>query len=191
MAGRYKFATNSIRNLVIEHFKDGKSIRTIGKLVKSIEWQKRRLPHIRILLWLEDKLRLNETDNIISAEISDPSSDKELLDINVKNMIHVPCSPTENTEFIDFVYNEALTKVKDQVVTITGKDLSSFVMRVPRRTDEISNAIMKELDYDNEELQQRLNELIPWLKPEQKPFLITFCSRLKVAMLGFFSTGCS
>ncbi|GBN21900.1 hypothetical protein AVEN_10146-1 [Araneus ventricosus] len=34
MAGRYKVTKNSIRNLIIEHFKDGKSIRTIGKLVK-------------------------------------------------------------------------------------------------------------------------------------------------------------
>ncbi|GBO16381.1 hypothetical protein AVEN_258198-1 [Araneus ventricosus] len=34
MAGRYKVTTCSIRNLIIEHFKDGKSVRTIGKLVK-------------------------------------------------------------------------------------------------------------------------------------------------------------
>ncbi|GBO06045.1 hypothetical protein AVEN_158024-1 [Araneus ventricosus] len=34
MAGRYKVTTNSIRNLIIEHFKDDKSMRTIGKLVK-------------------------------------------------------------------------------------------------------------------------------------------------------------
>ncbi|GBM43465.1 hypothetical protein AVEN_9428-1 [Araneus ventricosus] len=34
MAGRYKVTTSSIRNLIIEHCKDGKSIRTIVKLVK-------------------------------------------------------------------------------------------------------------------------------------------------------------
>ncbi|GBM39423.1 Transposable element Tc1 transposase [Araneus ventricosus] len=34
MPGSHKVTTNSIRNLIIEHFKDGKSIRTIGKLVK-------------------------------------------------------------------------------------------------------------------------------------------------------------
>ena len=34
MAKRNKVASNSIRNLIIHHFKDGKSIRTIGKLVK-------------------------------------------------------------------------------------------------------------------------------------------------------------
>ena len=34
MAGRYKVTTNSIRNLIIHHFKNGKSIRTTGKLLK-------------------------------------------------------------------------------------------------------------------------------------------------------------
>ncbi|GBN52491.1 hypothetical protein AVEN_14659-1 [Araneus ventricosus] len=34
MAGCYEVTTNRIRNLITEHFKDGKSIRTRGKLVK-------------------------------------------------------------------------------------------------------------------------------------------------------------
>ncbi|GBO33219.1 hypothetical protein AVEN_153321-1, partial [Araneus ventricosus] len=59
----------------------------------SVEWQKRGRPHIHILLWLKDKLKPNQIDNIISAEIPDPSSDKELHDIIVKNMMHGPCGP--------------------------------------------------------------------------------------------------
>nr|XP_053619327.1 uncharacterized protein LOC128680307 [Plodia interpunctella] len=59
----------------------------------SIEWQKRGLPHVHILLWLKDKLRPNQIDDIISAEIPDPDSDKVLHDIIVKNMIHGPCGP--------------------------------------------------------------------------------------------------
>ncbi|GBL60174.1 hypothetical protein AVEN_33476-1 [Araneus ventricosus] len=59
----------------------------------SVEWQKRGLPHIHILLWLKDKLKPNQIDNIISAEIPDPSSDKELHDIIVKNMMHGPFCP--------------------------------------------------------------------------------------------------
>ncbi|GBM33966.1 hypothetical protein AVEN_53832-1 [Araneus ventricosus] len=34
MARRYKVTANSIRNLIIEHSKDGKSIITVGKLVQ-------------------------------------------------------------------------------------------------------------------------------------------------------------
>ncbi|GBM37037.1 hypothetical protein AVEN_129971-1 [Araneus ventricosus] len=59
----------------------------------SVEWQKRGLPHIHILLRLKDKLKPNQIDNIISAEIPDLSSDKESYDIIVKNLMHGPCGP--------------------------------------------------------------------------------------------------
>ncbi|XP_046141612.1 uncharacterized protein LOC114882103 [Osmia bicornis bicornis] len=59
----------------------------------SIEWQKRGLPHVHILLWFKDKLRPDQIDKIISAEIPNLSSDKALHDIILKNMIHEPCGP--------------------------------------------------------------------------------------------------
>ncbi|XP_055936862.1 uncharacterized protein LOC129966462 [Argiope bruennichi] len=57
----------------------------------SIEWQKRGLPHAHILIWLQDKIRSEEIDQIISAEIPDPSIDQKLFDIVTKHMIHGPC----------------------------------------------------------------------------------------------------
>ncbi|XP_055308584.1 uncharacterized protein LOC129572604, partial [Sitodiplosis mosellana] len=57
----------------------------------TIEWQKRGLPHAHILIWFEDKLKPDQIDNIISAEIPDPSIDKVLHDIVCKHMIHGPC----------------------------------------------------------------------------------------------------
>ncbi|GBN79693.1 hypothetical protein AVEN_148633-1 [Araneus ventricosus] len=54
----------------------------------SIEWQKRELPHSHILIWLTNTLRPNQIDDIISAEISNPSTDKNLYDIVIKNMVH-------------------------------------------------------------------------------------------------------
>ncbi|CAD7078329.1 unnamed protein product [Hermetia illucens] len=57
----------------------------------TIEWQKRGLPHVHILVWLKDRIRPEEIDQIISAEIPDPLIDQELFDIVTKHMIHGPC----------------------------------------------------------------------------------------------------
>lgn len=57
----------------------------------SIEWQKRGLPHAHILIWLRDKIRPDQIDSVISAELPDPKQDANLLKIIVKNMIHGPC----------------------------------------------------------------------------------------------------
>ncbi|XP_044583531.1 uncharacterized protein LOC123264352 [Cotesia glomerata] len=59
----------------------------------SVEWQKRGLPHAHISVWLIDKIRPEEINNIISADniIPDPSTDQLLFDIVTANMIHGPC----------------------------------------------------------------------------------------------------
>ncbi|XP_061380705.1 uncharacterized protein LOC133319582 [Danaus plexippus] len=57
----------------------------------SIEWQKRVLPHVHLLLWLTEKLRPNQIDEVISAEIPNPESHRKLYDTVTKNMIHGPC----------------------------------------------------------------------------------------------------
>ncbi|GFW47946.1 hypothetical protein TNCV_2401331 [Trichonephila clavipes] len=62
----------------------------------SIEWQKRGVPHVHILIWLKQKLLPNQINNIISTEIPDPEEDKNLFDTVIKNMIHGPygaCNP--------------------------------------------------------------------------------------------------
>ena len=56
----------------------------------SIEWQKRGLPHMHLLLWLKEKLRSNQIDDIISAELPDPNTDKQLHTTIVNNMMHGP-----------------------------------------------------------------------------------------------------
>ena len=62
----------------------------------SIEWQKRGLPHVHIILWLINKIRANDVDNIISAEIPDVKTDPDLHEIVINNMIHGPCGTTQN-----------------------------------------------------------------------------------------------
>lgn len=56
-----------------------------------VEWQKRGLPHAHILIWLVKKIKSNEIDKIISAELPDQREDPILFDIIQKHMIHGPC----------------------------------------------------------------------------------------------------
>ena len=55
------------------------------------EWQKRGLPHAHILIWLVDKVRPEEIDKIISAEIPDPNVHKNCLTLLllIWSMVHV------------------------------------------------------------------------------------------------------
>ena len=59
----------------------------------SIEWQKCGLPHCHLLLWLSADHRItpDKIDNVICAEIPDPSVDPELHQIVMSNTVHGPC----------------------------------------------------------------------------------------------------
>lgn len=63
----------------------------------SIEWQKRGLPHVHILLWLKNRIRPQDIDSIISAEFPNHEEDPELFDIVKSNMIHGPCGILNKT----------------------------------------------------------------------------------------------
>lgn len=59
-----------------------------------VEFQKRGLPHMHMLITLdpEDKLRnKEEVDKFISAEIPDKENDPELFELVTKFMMHGPC----------------------------------------------------------------------------------------------------
>ena len=63
----------------------------LNAFMYSVEWQKRGLPHIHILLWLKEKIRAHDIDKVIWAELPNPKTDKKLYDIIVKHNIHGPC----------------------------------------------------------------------------------------------------
>lgn len=57
----------------------------------SIEWQKRGLPHVHLLVWLVNKIRSNQIDSVISAELPIKEEDPVLFEIVKKHMVHGPC----------------------------------------------------------------------------------------------------
>ena len=68
----------------------------------TVEWQKRGLPHAHILLWLQDKLRPEDIDAVITAEFPDPNEDPLLFETIKKHMVHGPCgSLNRNSKCMD------------------------------------------------------------------------------------------
>ena len=62
--------------------------------VFTVEYQKRGLPHIHFLLFLTEYAQfdtIKKIDQVISAEIPDPTADQDLYDIVTKQLIHQPC----------------------------------------------------------------------------------------------------
>ncbi|EFN61253.1 Uncharacterized ATP-dependent helicase YHR031C, partial [Camponotus floridanus] len=89
----------------------------------SVEWQKRGLPHAHILLWMVEKIRPDEIDSIICAEIPDPEVDPELYEVVKKNMIHGPCGE-HNRESPCMIDNKCSKRYPRALLadTITGND---------------------------------------------------------------------
>lgn len=54
----------------------------------SVEWQKRGLLHAHILIWLVEKIRPNEVDEVISAGISNEQVDPGLHEVVIKNIVY-------------------------------------------------------------------------------------------------------
>jgi hypothetical protein len=63
-------------------------------LVRTIDYQKRGLPHLHLLLFLDAAYNLDRKDRIdqvVSAELPSKDTDPELYEIVTKNMVHGPC----------------------------------------------------------------------------------------------------
>ncbi|QRV95937.1 ATP-dependent DNA helicase PIF1 [Ceratobasidium sp. AG-Ba] len=64
--------------------------------VHTIEFQKRGLPHMHLLVWLERASHIiepSDVDEIISAELPDPVAEPQLYQTVSTSMMHGPCGP--------------------------------------------------------------------------------------------------
>ncbi|KAJ4797574.1 hypothetical protein LUZ62_048820 [Rhynchospora pubera] len=63
-------------------------------VIHSVEFQKRGLPHVHIILWLANRADLADgasIDQVISAELPDPAHDPDAYDVVSQFMMHGPC----------------------------------------------------------------------------------------------------
>ena len=68
----------------------------VAGFVYTIEYQKRDLPHMHLLVFLEeqDKIRtVEQIDAVISAQISELDLHPQLHSVVTRYMLHGPCSP--------------------------------------------------------------------------------------------------
>ncbi|KAJ3702672.1 hypothetical protein LUZ61_006377 [Rhynchospora tenuis] len=62
--------------------------------IHSVEFQKRGLPHVHIVVWLAQQNSLcdaHRIDQVISAELPDPTSDPDAYSVVSQFMVHGPC----------------------------------------------------------------------------------------------------
>lgn len=68
---------------------------------------------------------------------------KKYKDDMADDILHRLQEHNLNDSCNDLIYNDALTKVKDQVIIITGKDLSDFGMSRPQRIGEVRSDLIR------------------------------------------------
>ena len=65
-------------------------------MVHTIEFQKRGLSHMHLLIFLDKSCKIRSAknvDDIVCAEFPDKDADPELFEIIGKSMVHGPCGP--------------------------------------------------------------------------------------------------
>ncbi|XP_072054825.1 uncharacterized protein [Arachis hypogaea] len=79
---------------LLTDLKDGVFFGPLNAGMYTIEFQKRGLPHAHIVLWLDGRSRLQSIeiiDELICAELPNPTRYPQLYDVVTKFMIHGPC----------------------------------------------------------------------------------------------------
>ncbi|KAJ4806202.1 hypothetical protein LUZ62_018768 [Rhynchospora pubera] len=87
-------------NEMIKDIRERNCFGRVAALIYTIEFQKRGLPHVHIVIWLADRTALSSPsaiDSIISAELPDPAIDSEGYAVVSRFMLHGPCGASKPT----------------------------------------------------------------------------------------------
>ena len=83
------------KNALLKEIKEGHVFCKVAAIVHTIEFQKRGLPHMHLLIFLDESCKVRsakDVDDIVCAEFPDKDANPELFDIIAKSMVHGPCS---------------------------------------------------------------------------------------------------
>ena len=79
---------------LIKDIQKNQILGVVGARIHVIEFQKRGLPHVHMLIWIHESdvpKTEEEIDKTTCAEIPDPDTHPELHKIIMSSMIHGPC----------------------------------------------------------------------------------------------------
>ena len=139
----------SLMDLIVKHCVFGET----RCWMYSVQWQKRGLPHAHILIWLVEKIKPNEVDEVISAEIPNEQVDPGLHEVVIKNMIHGPCG-TLNQNAPCMVDGKCSKRYPRTLIsqTITGNDGYPLYRRRSLADNERSTIVkvnQQDIEIDN------------------------------------------
>ncbi|KAI8554873.1 hypothetical protein RHMOL_Rhmol05G0130700 [Rhododendron molle] len=107
--------------------------------VFTIEFQKRGLPHMHTLLFLQgpDKIRTcAQVDNLVSTEFPDPQDDPELFETVKCCMVHGPCG-ARNPQSPCMVDGKCSKRYPQDFVESTTMDQDGYPVYRRRRSDKV------------------------------------------------------
>jgi hypothetical protein len=128
---------------------EGGALGVMVARVHTIEFQKRGLPHMHMILFLagESKLRTPEdVDRLLSAELPDPDEQPELHELVKKYMVHGPCGDQNRNApcMVDGKCMRNFPKPFREVTTISDNAYASYRRRNTGRT-----YLVREKEVDN------------------------------------------
>ena len=92
----------------------------ISAIVWRVEWQKRGLPHLHLLVILRNHIRESDIDAFVCAEIPNPDLDPILYELISKNNVHKPCDCDSAPCHDDGCCRRKFPKPMADVTTIAG-----------------------------------------------------------------------
>jgi len=122
----------------------------LGKVrarVHTIEFQKRGLPHMHILVILEDRLHVDDYDRVVSAEIPDADTHPRLHKLVVDHMLHGPCGAGVQNPPPCFVDGKCTKKFPREFCRQTTVPTDGYVQY--RRPENGRTAVKKGVRMDN------------------------------------------
>ncbi|XP_046745660.1 uncharacterized protein LOC124410953 [Diprion similis] len=131
--------------------------------VYVVEFQKRGLPHVHTLFWLDEDSKIydaNDVDEIVSAEIPDKTRYPLLYDIVKQCMIHGPCGQQNvNSPCVDIKTNRCIKRFLKDYVSETNYHSKGYP--VYRRRDD-GNVIVFDVKKDGTRRTANNRDVVPY-----------------------------